>query len=258
MVKWLAGLAGSAVLAYLGVAALMFALQDRFIFPAPPGGVAVPPPGFELVWLTAAGGRVPAFWHPPQTGETTVVRFHGNGDSIGFQRFAGERLAREGFGVLLAEYQGYPGAEGSPSQAALYADGEAAYDFVRARTDGPIALYAHSLGAAVAIHVAANREVSRMVLEAPFDSMLEEVRARVPWLPVGLLLRHPFRSDLLAERIDVPTLVLHGRYDGVINRRHGERLAKRLRATYLALNAGHNDLWDHGALDRAVAFLAGS
>ena len=256
--KLVAWFAGAALVTYLGVAALMFVLQDRLIFPAPPGGVAAPPPHFELVWLTAAGARVPAFWHPPEAGEMTVIRFHGNGDSIGAQRGIGGRLAVEGLGVLLAEYHGYPGAGGTPSQAALHADGEAAYDFARARTDGPIALYGHSLGAAVAVHVAGVRDVSRMVLEAPFDSMREEVVARLPWLPVGFLLRHPFRSDQKAAHVSAPALVLHGRRDGVIDWRHGERLAVRLGAPFVRLDdAGHNDLWSHGALDRAVRFLAG-
>ena len=253
LVLWLGGVA---LAVYLGVAALLFALQDRFIFPAPPGDVASAPPGFELIWLTATGARVPAFWHPPRPGETTVIRFHGNGDSIGAQRFVGERLAAEGFGVLLAEYRGYPGAGGSPSEAALLADGEAAYDFASERTDGPIALYAHSLGAAVAIHVATMREVERLVLESPFDSMREEVALRYPWLPVDLLLRHPFRSDLKVAKVTAPALVVHGGLDGAIDWRHAERLAKRLEAPFVFLEkAGHNDIWRHGALDRAVAFL---
>ena len=49
---------------------------------------------------------------------------------------------------------------------------------------------------------------------------------------------------------------MHGRRDGVIDWRHGERLAKGLRAPFVRLDAaGHNDLWSHGTLDRAVAFL---
>ena len=254
--KLLLGLLIFAILAYAGAAVLLFTMQERFLFPAPPGDVPAPPPGFERVTIKSGTERLPAYWHPPEPGETTVVRFHGNGDAIGFQRPIGEALAAADFGVLLAEYRGYPGATGSPSEAGLFADGEAAFDFARERTDGSVALYAHSLGAAVAVHVATVRNVSRLVLEAPFESMRSEVARRVSWLPVDRLLRHPFRTDERLERVKAPTLVIHGGRDGVIDSRSGERVAKRLGAPFVLLkDAGHNDLWSHGALERAVAFL---
>ena len=258
------GLAGAILLLlWVMAVAALFAMQDGILFPAPQGSVAAPPPGFALVRIEAKPGEghvdLPAFWHPPEPGETTIIRFHGNGDTIGSQRGLGTELAQAGFGVLLPEYRGYPGAAGRPSEMGLLADGEAAWRFVRrsarARAQ-PVALYGHSLGAAVAVHVASRHPVEALVLEAPFDSMLALVRQKVRWAPIGLTLRHPFRSDEKIALVDAPILVLHGSHDGLIPPAEGRRLAERAGARFEILEgAGHNDLWRFGALEKAIAFM---
>ena len=121
----------------------------------------------------------------------------------------------------------------------------------------PIALYGHSLGAAVAVHVASRRKVEALVLESPFDSMLSLVAEKVRWLPVGWLLRHPFRSDEKIDAVRAPTLVLHGEHDGLIPPGHGRRLAARIDAAFeIVPGAGHADLTSRGSLARTVEFLA--
>ena len=256
--KLLVGIAVLAALLWLAASAVLWWTQESFLFPAPRYELPEPP----RIHLERDGVRVPVLWHPPEAGEATVIRFHGNGDSLLTQARVGEALRDRGFGVLVVGYRGYPGATGPAdlnraSEAHMVADGLAAFDWARERTAGPIAVYGHSLGAGVAAQVAARRPVSAAVLESPFLSMRELVAEKVPWVPVGLLLRHPMRSDLAIPNVDAPVLVVHGGRDGLIPPRHGQALAALAKeGTFVELpEAGHNDLIARGSLDRAVRFL---
>lgn len=62
--------------------------------------------------------------------------------------------------ILLFDYRGYGRSTGIPSEAGLYADAQAVYDFVRARADlnqQKIFLFGRSLGGAVALHLGKRR-----------------------------------------------------------------------------------------------------
>ena len=62
------------------------------------------------------------------------------------------------------------------------------------------------------------------MLEAPFTSAVD-VGARVYWfLPVRLLMKDPFRSDLRIAKVSVPVLIVHGTRDSVVPFALGERL----------------------------------
>ncbi|PHQ69175.1 MAG: hypothetical protein COB93_08715 [Sneathiella sp.] len=163
-----------------------------------------------------------------------------------------------GFGVLLVEYRGYAGSSGAPTEAGVIADGLASYDYVRARSDQPIGLYAHSLGTAIAVPVAAAREVFAVVLAAPMTSIIDVARYRMGWVPFDGMIRYPFRSDLRIGAITAPLLILHGTEDKVIPFALGSRLAA-LAPTgtkFVAIEgAGHNDLPDFGALGMAITFF---
>ncbi len=80
--------------------------------------------------MTTADGLSLFSWYlPPRAGRPVIAYFHGNGGHIGYRAERLRRFAREGYGVLLAEYRGYAGNPGTPCEAGLYADAEAALAF---------------------------------------------------------------------------------------------------------------------------------
>lgn len=239
---------------------VLYLLQEKMIFPAPGGA---PPPGsvggFDPVDIvTPDGETLRAYEHKAEAGEPTILVFHGNADAAYFQMQKGERLAANGFGVLLVEYRGYSGSTGSPTEAGLITDGLASYDHVRAQTEAPIGLYAHSLGTGVAVPMAVQRPVFAVVLESPFTSILDVARYRMGWVPLDILLKHPFHSDQKIGKVTAPIQIMHGTNDRVIPFALGKRLAELAppRTKFLAIDgAGHNNLASFGSLEIAIAFF---
>ena len=104
-------------------------------------------------------------------------------------------------------------------------DAEAAYAFAAARYPPErIALWGESLGSGVAVALAAEKPVGWVVLEAGFRSAAD-VGAGVYWyVPVRLLMKDQFRSDLRIGKVTAPVLMLHGDRDNIIPIALGERL----------------------------------
>ncbi|MGI9356199.1 MAG: alpha/beta hydrolase [Rhizobiaceae bacterium] len=234
--------------------------QESMIFPAPnTAGVTLTVPGFFDVSLKTSDGEIlRVFWRLPDTGKPVIIVFHGNGDAALFQQTKGRMLARAGFGVLLAEYRGYGGSTGSPSENGLHLDALAAYDFARNQTEVPIGVYAHSLGTGVALELALKRKVFALVLESPFDSLQAVAQSKMTWLPMSALLKHPFRSDHRIGKIDVPILIMHGNQDRVVPIEHGQRLVNLAPegTDFVEISgAGHNDINQFGTIEQAIAFF---
>jgi len=198
---------------------------------------------------------------PPVTRPPLVIFFGGNAQEV--TSFApsvagtyGERAA------LFVNYRGYGDSGGKPGERELVADGAELFDWAARRSDvdaARIALHGRSLGSGVAVQVAALRPARCVILTSPFDSAREVARAIYPWLPVGMLMRHPFDSAALAPRIHAPALFLMGDADTLIPKSHSERLASLWAGPAERVSFegfGHNDLGMSPRYDAAVqAFL---
>lgn len=114
------------------------------------------------------------------------------------------------------------------------------------------------LGSALALAVAAEKPVGRLVLEAPFTSAVD-VGAKHYWfVPVRLFMKDQFRSDLRAGKVTAPVLVVHGENDTTVPVTLGERLYGLIRAPKQFVRiagAGHNDLGAQ-AVTAAKQFIA--
>lgn len=194
--------------------------------------------GVRLVGLLA----LPPVEHPP-----LVIYFGGNAEEVtSFAPFVAETYGPRA--VLLVNYRGYGASGGKPGEAALVADGAALFDWAARRGDidgTRIALHGRSLGSGVAVQVAAMRPARCVILTSPFDSALEVAKRMYPWLPVSLLMRHPFDSMARAPAITIPALVLIGEADTLIPRGHSERLAAAWGGPVERVSFegfGHNDL----------------
>ena len=259
MLKWLlialVGYGGVVALLYVGQRALQY-FHERVRTPPAAAGL---PAAQEIVLDTADGERV-IIWHVPPRGEKPVVLyFHGNGGSLAWRVERFRALTADGTGLVALSYRGYGGSSGQPTETGLIADALAAYAFAAARYPASrIALWGESLGSGVAVALAAEKPVARVVLESPFSSVAD-IAARIYWfLPVRSLIKDPFRSDLRIGKVTAPVLVLHGERDTVVPIALGEQLYALIVAPKRFVRfpgAGHNDLGAHGALAVAREFL---
>jgi fermentation-respiration switch protein FrsA (DUF1100 family) len=259
--KWLF-IAG--ITAYVAFCALMFFAQRALMYF--PERVRTEPaaaglPQAQDVMLDTADGEKIIAWHvPPRGDKPVVIYFHGNGGSLRLRvdRFA--RLVADGVGLLAVSYRGYGGSSGSPSEAGLIEDARAAYVFAAQRYPGRIVAWGESLGSGVAIALAAEKPVSKLILDAPFTSALDIAVSAYPFLPVRLLMKDQFRSDLRIAQVKAPVLILHGDADSLVPIAYGERLLAMIpgKKQMVRFAGGeHVDLDRHGAMDAALKFLAG-
>jgi fermentation-respiration switch protein FrsA (DUF1100 family) len=259
----LKSLLGLALLIYVGLVLLLYVTQRSLqylperIRTAP--AAAGLPQAEEVLLDTADGERVIAWHVPPRDGKPVVIYFHGNGASLRWRTERFRSLIADGTGLLALSYRGYGGSSGSPTEKGLIADGIAAYDFA-ARRYGPerLALWGESLGSGVAVAIAAGKPVGRVVLESPFSSAADVGAAHYWYVPVRLLMKDQFRSDLLAARITAPVLVMHGDRDRVVPFELGQRLYDLIQSPKRFVRfpgLGHNELGANGAVETAQRFL---
>ena len=260
--KFLLTLLLVAAIAYAFLVAFMYFAQRSMLFPGAtlgPGPVSDNPPWGERVTIaTGDGERLEALHLQAEAGFPTAIFFHGNADTITNYGFLGDALSKRGIGLLALSYRGYGGSTGSPSEIGLIIDGLAAFDWLSARHDGPIILIGQSLGSAVAVAVAAEREMTGVVLISALDSMLALARRHYPFLPVGPLIRDPFRSDLCIGAVREPKLFLHGARDTIIPLSHGRalfELAPEPKEFRVLEGYGHNDVWTFERAETVADFV---
>lgn len=246
-----------------GLVALFFA-QRAFLFPVPTVTRTSPQlAGFgeaeEHVLDTDDGEKI-IVWHvPAKPGHPVVLYFHGNGDFLAgfFGRF--RDLIADGTGVVALSYRGYAGSSGHPSERGLKSDASAAYAFTVARYDARrIVAWGFSLGTGVAVALAADKPVGRLILEAPYTSTADVAASLFWFMPVRLVMRDQFRSDQRIGRVTVPLLVMHGERDQAIPVRFGERLfalAHEPKQFVRFPEGGHENLQNFGAIETARHFI---
>jgi uncharacterized protein len=108
------------------------------------------------------------------------------------------------------------------------------------------------------VHLAAQREVAGLVLEAPFTSVAEVAQYHYSFVPASALVRDRFDSLTIIGKVRAPVLVLHGDRDRVVPVRFGRALfdaASEPKEGWFVSGAGHEDLAQFGALEAVVAFL---
>jgi fermentation-respiration switch protein FrsA (DUF1100 family) len=244
--------------------AVLFLVQRSFLFPAPTTARTTPqaagfPDTEEHVLATPDGEKI-IVWHvPAKPGRPVILYFHGNGDYLAgfFGRF--RDLIADGTGVVALSYRGYAGSSGQPSESALLQDAATAYAFTTARYGADrIVTWGFSLGTGVAVALAAEQRIGRLILEAPYTSTVDVAALSFWFIPVRLVMRDQFRSDERIGRVKVPLLIMHGTNDHTIPIAMGERLfalAHEPKQFVRFPGGGHDNLGDFGAIETARQFI---
>jgi len=226
--------------------AVLFLVQRRLMYPAPPLAGAPPaPPDAVIAWLDIPGARTEAWYLPPLApvhGPAPILLFaHGNAELIHYWPGGFEEPRRWGLGVLLVEYPGYGNSGGAPTRRSIQQAFEAAFDWARAAPgvdSARIVVYGRSLGGGAVCALTASRRPAGMILESSFSNT-----TAFAW-GLGappLLVRDQFDNLAALRAYHGPRLVLHGAHDRIIPTRHGRQLAEAAGVPLHLMPCGHND-----------------
>lgn len=260
--KWIAAIV---LLGYAGLLVLMYLAQRSLMyFPdpvrKPPASVGLPQ-AEEVALDTPDGERLIAWHAPPRDGKPVVLYFQGNGGGLDLRADRFRKLVSDGTGLLALNYRGYGGSSGRPSEQGLVTDAHTAHAFAVSRyAPERLVLWGESLGTGVAVALAAERPVGRVLLESPYTATVDVAASIYPFIPVRFLMKDQFRSDQRIARVTAPVLILHGALDRIIPIQFGERLYAMIRGPkqFIRLpQADHNDHEQFGATEMVRPFILG-
>ena len=146
--RYLKKVAKLGVLVYMGLAIVLYALQNWMIFPGAatqgkPEAVVRPAADQTLVRLPTTTGETIAVLfapalrpdgspHPDAAHRPTLLYFYGNAMTISACFDELHHFRRLGANVAIAEFVGYGLSTGKPSERNCYATADAAYDYLLA------------------------------------------------------------------------------------------------------------------------------
>lgn len=180
------------------------------------------------------------------TPRKTILFFHGNGGEAIHRDWVKHLDRNNDINIILAEYPGYGGSPGKPTEEAIFARALETFDEAQSRYNVPILVIGESLGTGVASYVASKRPAVGLELIAPFTSAVDLASSIYWFMPVRFLMSDRFDSSRHLQNLTIPLRIVHGTNDEVIPVAHAQKLYERYPGENKAFEEipgfGHNNI----------------
>ena len=242
------------VLIYLALCTWLYVQQRSMLYFPVPAMANVQAQAFELSSddLQLKGWVV----NPGQS--EAVIYFGGNGEQIEWNAPEFQSSIPK-VTVYLVPYRGYGGNPGQVTEENLYRDALNLFDTIKPNYKN-ISLIGRSLGTGVATYVAAKRNIKKLILVTPYDSIVKLAQDNYSMFPVSLLIKDRFDSAERAAGITAKTLIMIAENDEVIPRSNTENLIRHFKQkpkVVVFKSAGHNSISDTADYQTTISkFLA--
>ncbi|MCK5385527.1 MAG: alpha/beta hydrolase [Alphaproteobacteria bacterium] len=254
------------LIAYMGLVATMTVRQRSFMyFPlttARPDITKAP----WMSWVdttTKDGLDLKSWFSEPQDGMPTLIFFHGNGHNIESRGPKILPFVDKGYGVLLAEYRGYGGNPGNPSEKGFYHDARAQIDWLADKhgiKGDDLIMYGESIGSGVAVQMATEYETHALILDAPFSSALDIAHFEFFFVPfLSKIMKDKYLNHKKIGSIHTPVLIGIGGRDTIIPPRFGKKLfaeANEPKVLKVYDKAVHMGIYEYGFAEDAIDFIS--
>lgn len=266
--KYLKNLVITALVAYVGICCVLYIFQDTLLFHPRPGTKAQLTnflqhyPNADTIsfgmsdhnrictYLIKDSGMI----KPP-----LIIYFGGNAEDV--SHVVSKKKYFPHASLLLVNYRGYGQSSGNPSEKTMFSDAIGVYDHIIKHLDidpEKIVVVGRSIGTGIATYMASQRPVKAVVLITPYESMSAVASEKYPFVPIGLLIKHPFESEKYARQINAPVLALIAAQDAVIPKHHAYKLLESWKGPtqFLELEADHHTIMgDNAAWKRIEEFV---
>ncbi len=229
----------------------------------------IPQTLLEQVTFESEGNTLYGYWVASngQRPGLTILYCHGNKHNIDEYWDRVMFLHQLGVNIFIFDYRGFGLSEGESSEAGLYADGEAALNYVLSRnevaTTDSLCFYGYSLGNVVSIYLASKiTNPLCLFAESPFASANSLTQSSLAldiqplWLTDG-----EYDNLDKVKRIKTPFMLLHGKEDDFVRYRDNGRLvfenAPEPKELVLVPIAQHDDVPETMGIDRYLELIDG-
>lgn len=200
-------------------------IASRYFFP---GGR---PPVSELA-VPVDGAVLACGVHRVDPEGYTVVHFHGNGEVVADWQGVWDRVINAlGWDLLLAEYRGYGGSSGEALLGLMLDDVASVIE--AAGPPEKVVVMGRSVGSFFALEAVSRfPSIAGLILESAIADPMERLLLRVDPSEVDATAEEwRLLGDELDHRAKIggytgPTLLLHTRFDGLVDVSHAQRLAQ--------------------------------
>ena len=241
-----------ALLSYLGFLLLLKLFENRLVYfpsPWPDDHNSDIPEFLSEVTLQVDDGPSLHGWHLAHPRPRAHVLFlHGNaGNLAGRQSMLEDLHDSVGLDLFAIDYRGYGKSSGRPTEAGILEDARLArrtYATMAGIPESDIILMGRSLGAGVAVTLAADDGARALVLQSTFTSLPDVAARQYPWLPVRWLMKNRFDSEADISRFTGPLLYSHSEGDTTLDISMGEQLfsaANEPKQFFRFAGRDHND-----------------
>lgn len=181
-------------------------------------------PQFKEVYISADDGTKLRLWHSAGDKEKpAILYFHGNAFQNAFFAPYLKPFANAGYSVTMMEYRGFGKTDGHLNQGTVFQDAASAFDWLQKQNYPQIIIYGYSFGCAVSLGLSTLRTPDKIILTAPFASLIRLVKEK-PVPLAGLVLRDHYPSEEFIKNYHNPLLIIHGAKDRLIPYHHSEIL----------------------------------
>ena len=189
------------VLCYIGG---LYFFQDSFIFYPHKyyqTAESVKLSEFEEIYIESKDKTKIRLWYAAgDKEEPAILYFHGNAYQNAFFAPYLKSFIDNGNAVVMMEYRGFGATDGHL-----------------------IIVYGYSFGCAVSLGLSTLRTPDKMILTAPFASLIRLVKEK-PVPLAGMVLRDEYPSEEYIKNYRNPLLIVHGKNDRLIPYHHAEIL----------------------------------
>lgn len=250
----------TAVLLYAGICALLYFNQDGLLFHPKPSSkhdiaeILKTYPEFDTLCFTMKDdNRTYGFISKDTLKEKLplILYFGGNAEEV--SHLAEYKSYFPNAKMVMLNYRGFGLSKGLISEKTMFSDALEAYDKLMTMPEinaDKVMVIGRSIGTGVATYVASQRKTKATVLITPYENMIDVAFEKYPFVPIGLLIKHPFESDKYAKTISTPVLALIAKNDEVIPKHHAYNLMSvwKGKTTVLEVDEDHHSIMGNEAV----------
>lgn len=202
----------------------------------------------EMSFKTDDGETLSGMLFKAESSKGLIFYLHGNAGNIQTCGDAAKAYTDLGYDFFLMDYRGFGKSTGDiKNQDQLFSDVQLTYDaMTKNYPEKDIVVIGYSMGSGISAHLASENNPRKLILQAPYFSMVDMMQNDYPIVPT-FLLNYKLETNEYLLNCDMPVVLFHGSKDEVIPYSHAVRLKKVKKGTKLIKLPGqeHNDLGEN-------------